>query len=245
MGVCKDDGLLEGINQVDGGVSASRQRHRSRPVQKGVGDGDDTKADGTLRGGIHSLQAGTDQLCNGGDAKGTRDIPGYFGGLADGTSTSAWGNQILKAHSFVLGWTHIFSPTIVNEFRFGCVRNFSYAQQQPFTLPQTANQFVPGIPPSPQIGGGVPLTTFSNFAFLGSADFLPKKQIPQLLQYNDTVSITHGKQTLKVWRQRLLGQCATSSRMKAVHAATSPSPASSRRIPPTPTACSAIRRARS
>ena len=26
----------------------------------------------------------------------TRDIPGYFGGLADGTSTSAWGNQILK-----------------------------------------------------------------------------------------------------------------------------------------------------
>ena len=27
----------------------------------------------------------------------TRDIPGYLGGIADGTSTSAWGNQILKA----------------------------------------------------------------------------------------------------------------------------------------------------
>ncbi|MDQ1451839.1 MAG: hypothetical protein QOJ42_1932 [Acidobacteriaceae bacterium] len=128
----------------------------------------------------------------------TRQIPGYFGGLADGTSTSAWGNQILKAHSFVLGWTHLFSPTVVNDFRFGFLRNFSFAEQQPFSLPQTANQFVPGIPPSPQIGGGVPLTTFSNFSFLGSADFLPKKQIPQLLQYNDTVSITHGKQTLKV-----------------------------------------------
>ncbi|HTF65134.1 MAG TPA: carboxypeptidase regulatory-like domain-containing protein, partial [Edaphobacter sp.] len=89
----------------------------------------------------------------------TRDIPGYFGGLADGTSTSAWGNQILKAHSFVLGWTHLFSPTVVNDFRFGFLRNYSFAVQQPFSLPQTANQFVPGIPPSPQNGGGVPLTT--------------------------------------------------------------------------------------
>ncbi len=41
----------------------------------------------------------------------TRDIPGYFGGFADGTSTSAWGNQILKAHSVVLGWTHIINRT--------------------------------------------------------------------------------------------------------------------------------------
>ncbi len=129
----------------------------------------------------------------------TRSIPGYFGGLADGTSTSAWGDQQLKAHSFVLGWTHLFSPTIVNDFRFGFLRNYSAAQQQPFSLPQTAGDFVPGIPPNPQIGGGVPLTTFSGSvsAFLGSPDFLPKKQIPQLLQYNDTLSITRGKQTMK------------------------------------------------
>ena len=104
----------------------------------------------------------------------------------------------MKAHSFVLGWTHLFSPTVVNDFRFGFLRNYSFAQQQPFALPQTANQFVPGIPPSSQIGGGVPLTTFSNFSFLGSPDFLPKKQIPQLLQYNDTISITHDTQTFKV-----------------------------------------------
>ena len=130
----------------------------------------------------------------------TRDIPGYFGGLADGTSTSAWGNQIIKSHSFVLGWTHIVSPRIVNEFRFGFLRNYSFAEQQPFSLPQTAGDFVPGIPSSPAIGGGVPLTTFNGSvsAFLGSADFLPKKQIPELFQYNDTVSFSYGKQTLKV-----------------------------------------------
>ena len=128
----------------------------------------------------------------------TRDIPGYFGGLADGTSTSAWGNQVIKSHSFVLGWTHLFSPTVVNEFRFGFLRNYSAAVQQPFNLPQTASDFVPGIPVNPATGGGVPLTVFSNFAFLGSADFLPKKQVPQLFQYNDTVSISRGRQTLKL-----------------------------------------------
>lgn len=126
-----------------------------------------------------------------------RDIPGYLGGLADGTSTSAWGNQILKAHSAVLGWTHILSQSMVNEFRFGWVRDYSYAQQQPFTLGQMAGSFVPGIPNNPAIGGGVPLTSFSNYAFEGSPDFLPKKQIPMQYQYNDTLSLVRGKQTLK------------------------------------------------
>lgn len=127
----------------------------------------------------------------------SRSIPGYLGGLADGTSTSAWGNQILKAHSAVLGWTHILNQNMVNEFRFGWVRDFSYAQQQPFGLSQLAGSFVPGIPNNPAIGGGVPLTQFSNFAFEGSPDFLPKRQIPMQYQYNDTFSIVWGKQTLK------------------------------------------------
>lgn len=127
-----------------------------------------------------------------------RDIPGYLGGLADGTSTSAWGNQILKAHSLVLGWTHVINQSMVNEFRFGWVRDYSYAQQQPFGLGQLAGSFVPGIPNNPAIGGGVPLTSFSNYAFEGSADFLPKKQVPMQYQYNDTLSMVHGKQTFKV-----------------------------------------------
>ncbi|HEV2276427.1 MAG TPA: carboxypeptidase regulatory-like domain-containing protein [Acidobacteriaceae bacterium] len=126
-----------------------------------------------------------------------RAIPGYLGGLADGTSTSAWGNQTLLAHSAVLGWTHIVNQSIVNEFRFGWVRNYSYAAQQPFSLPQRAGDFVPGIPDNPAIGGGVPLTSFSNFAFEGSPDFLPKQQAPMQYQYNDTLSMIRGRHTLK------------------------------------------------
>jgi hypothetical protein len=127
----------------------------------------------------------------------TRDIPGYLGGLADGTSTSAWGNQILKNHSLVLGWTHILNPRMVNDLRLAWVRDFSYAQQQPFSLNQSAGDFVPGIPNNPAIGGGVPLTTFNNHGFLGSPDFLPKRQIPMFYQYNDTLSWAKGSHNLK------------------------------------------------
>ena len=126
-----------------------------------------------------------------------RDIPGYLGGLADGTSTSAWGNQILRSYSDVIGWTHILSQSMVNEFRFGWVRDYSYAQQQPFTLSQTAGSFVPGIPDNPALGGGIPLTEFSNYAFEGSPDFLPKQQVPMQYQYNDTLSMVRGRQTWK------------------------------------------------
>jgi carboxypeptidase family protein/TonB-dependent receptor-like protein len=125
-----------------------------------------------------------------------RFIPGYLGGIADGTSTSAWGRQFLKAYSFVLGYTHIFTPTLVNDFRFGFIRNYSYAEQDPFGR-NAADEFVPGIPNNPAIAGGVPLTTFSNFGFIGSPDFLPKRQIPQQYQYSDTISWTHGAHSFK------------------------------------------------
>jgi hypothetical protein len=96
----------------------------------------------------------------------------------------------------VLGFTHIFTPTLVNDFHFGWIRNYSYAEQDPFGQ-NAADQFVPGIPNNPAIAGGVPLTSFSNFGFIGSPDFLPKRQIPQQYQYSDTISWTHGAHSFK------------------------------------------------
>jgi hypothetical protein len=126
-----------------------------------------------------------------------RDIPGYFGGLADGTSTSAWGNETMKGASVVLGWTRVLNSHMVNDFRFGWVRDYSHAVQQPFSLTQIAGQFIPGVPANPSIGGGLPQINFTNKTFIGSPDFLPKQQVPMLYQYNDTFSWTLGRQTLK------------------------------------------------
>jgi hypothetical protein len=126
-----------------------------------------------------------------------RFLPGNFGGIADGTSTSALGRQQLTGNSLALGWTHIFTAHLLNDFHFGFIRNFSYAQQDPFGL-NAANQFVPGIPNNPAIAGGVPLTQFANFGFLGSPDFLPKRQIPQQFEWFDTVSWSLHKHSLKM-----------------------------------------------
>lgn len=125
-----------------------------------------------------------------------RDIPGYFGGIADGTSTSAWGNSTLKSYSSVIGWTHVFGPILTNDLRIGFVRNFAYDQQQPFGL-NAASEYVPGVPNNPTVAGGVSQTSFTNYTFIGSPDYLPKQQVPQQFQYTDTVAWSRGAHSLK------------------------------------------------
>jgi hypothetical protein len=127
----------------------------------------------------------------------TRDIPGTFGGIADGSNTSAWGNSTLKGQSVSLGWTHIFNAALVNDVRIGFVHNNANDAQQPFGL-NHASDYVPGIPQNPAVDGGLPAITFSNYTFIGSPDFLPKQQNPQQWQYVDTVSLTKGAHALKM-----------------------------------------------
>jgi outer membrane receptor protein involved in Fe transport len=126
-----------------------------------------------------------------------RFIPGFFGGIADGTPTSAWGRQMLLSHSGVLGFTHIFTPSLTNEFRFGYERNYSYAQQDPFGKNQV-DEYVPGVPENPAVAGGISQTYFdTEGAFIGSPDFLPKFQAPQQFQLIDNVSLLKGSHSFK------------------------------------------------
>ncbi|GCD19940.1 hypothetical protein CTKZ_15020 [Cellulomonas algicola] len=57
--------VVHGLAAVDAGVSQLISGVITK-VRAGVGDADDTRADNTLRGGVHSLQAGMDQLSAGG-----------------------------------------------------------------------------------------------------------------------------------------------------------------------------------
>ena len=123
-----------------------------------------------------------------------RDVGGDFGGLADGSSTSSWGNSTLKAWAVALGWTRVVSPTLTNDFRFGFVRNFSQDRQQPFGM-TTSETNIPGVPVNPATAGGIGITEYNadDSATIGSPAYLPKQQVPQQFQYTDTVSWTKGK----------------------------------------------------
>ena len=96
-------------------------------------------------------------------------MPGNFGGIADGSSTSAWGNSTLNSYSGAIGWTRILSPAIVNDLRLGFTRNTAVDVQLPFNSPPPST-YIPGIPDNPSTGGGLPAIIYANHVFLGSPD---------------------------------------------------------------------------
>ncbi|HVR71026.1 MAG TPA: TonB-dependent receptor, partial [Vicinamibacteria bacterium] len=133
----------------------------------------------------------------------SRSLPGAFGGVIDGTGTSAFGDQDMTSHGLVLGWTRIFSPTVVNEFRFSWARTRSDAVQQPFgQLPPPAAR-VPGVPDDPRVNGGIAGIIIDGYfgggglGRIGSPDFLPKFQRTDQFEYLNTLSWLKGNHQLK------------------------------------------------
>jgi Carboxypeptidase regulatory-like domain/TonB dependent receptor-like, beta-barrel len=129
--------------------------------------------------------------------KRNRFVPGFFGGIPDGTDTSAWGNSDIKSHSMTIGWNRIITPTMVNQFRFGYSRSTADTVQDPFGQ-GSSSDFVPGVPDNDDVQGGLPAILISGFSpRLGSPDFLPKFQHSEQFQYTDTFSWTHGVHTFR------------------------------------------------
>jgi len=132
-----------------------------------------------------------------------RDIPGAFGGVVDGTGTSAFGNQKIKTNALVGGWTRVLSTRMVNEARFSWSQSRSDAVQQPFGLTPPANAQIPGSITDPIVAGGLPgisVTGYfggSGLGRLGSPDFLPKFQHTDQFEYIDTLSWLHGSHAFK------------------------------------------------
>ncbi|HSD30198.1 MAG TPA: TonB-dependent receptor, partial [Vicinamibacteria bacterium] len=132
-----------------------------------------------------------------------RSIPGVFGGIIDGTSTSAFGDQTITSNGLVLGWTRIFGPSVVNEFRFSWSGVDSDAVQQPFgQLPPEEAQ-VPGVPNDPLIAGGVIGVSIDGYfsgpglGRMGSPDFLPKFQHTSQWEFLNTLSWLQGDHQFK------------------------------------------------
>lgn len=101
-GICdpKRPGLLEGLGTLDTGVT-QLVNGVVGTVQGGVGGDKDTSADGTLRGGVHSLHGGIDQIGAGGVVllDGLGQLSAGANTLKDGTSQLAAGTNELKAGS--------------------------------------------------------------------------------------------------------------------------------------------------
>jgi hypothetical protein len=139
-----------------------------------------------------------------------RYLPGIFGGIVDGTGSSANGRLFMKGQSAAIGWTRTISSRMINEFRLGWGRNNSVATQDPFGLNTLAQLGFKGVQDSPTYSGGIPGIVISarggttqpggqsGFDRLGSPDFLPKSQRTNQFQWTDTVSLTTGVHSMKL-----------------------------------------------
>jgi hypothetical protein len=127
--------------------------------------------------------------------KRNRFVPGFFGGLADGTDTSAWGLTTVLTHSITAGLNTVLTSSIANQFRFGY--NFAKATsaQEPFA-DGNSSSYVKGLPDVQQ--GGLPAIVISGYSpRLGSPDFLPKFQKSKQFQFTDTISWLYKSHTLR------------------------------------------------
>ena len=125
-------------------------------------------------------------------------IPGIFGGVADGGGFQD-GNQTANAQQSALGYTHTFSPNLINVARAGLnylhtTRNIPAANDLS-GLP--AKYGILGIPQAHE-NGGLPAFGFNGaLQTLGGNAFLPSDEVTSTFQLTDDLTKIYGKHTFK------------------------------------------------
>jgi hypothetical protein len=132
--------------------------------------------------------------------------PGPFPGVADGGDSLVNSNLDDRSQNAVLGETHLFGPTLVNEFRIGLNREHALWLQPYGDVMGIPAQFgIEGIPQTAQ-NGGLPRLNVGSLSHFGSWGFLPSDKYGTTPQITDDLTFTHGSHTIKtgIMAQRIL-----------------------------------------
>lgn len=121
--------------------------------------------------------------------------PGPFPAPIIGSSDFQTAAQSTLGNGAALGETHIFSPSIVNEFRAGY--NRIHDVLSPFVTDSVNDQFGLGGIPSQTGVTGLPEIEILGYADLGESTFLPNAKISEVFTIQDHVSWTLGSHILK------------------------------------------------
>ncbi|GGA70223.1 hypothetical protein GCM10011507_22220 [Edaphobacter acidisoli] len=123
--------------------------------------------------------------------------PSPLGPVLDGGSFSADGNIRVEGRNFTWSETHIFSPKVVNEIRFGYNWIHASFQQQNSNTSLAAQYGMNNIPFSPG-NGGLPGLTISGLTTAGTPAFYPSQEYENVAQLLDNVTFSLGNNSLKV-----------------------------------------------
>jgi len=119
-------------------------------------------------------------------------------GLFSGTILSGDVDNTANAQGVVIGWTRVFSPTMVNDARFGWTRlNWITA---PVNGNENINQNVGigGVPLQGGLAGGLATITFNNSSLSGFGGSYSEQDLNGTYQGEDTFTWTPGRHTLKL-----------------------------------------------
>ncbi|MBV8774257.1 MAG: TonB-dependent receptor, partial [Deltaproteobacteria bacterium] len=125
-----------------------------------------------------------------------RYLPSIFGTL--GSQDFTTGDEKNDSKNFVLSETHLFTPTLTNEFRFGY--NWLHIQRTQFnpTVDQSAALGLGGVPfGNIPDNGGTPAFNVSGVSAFGSSTYQPSVEYANTYQILDNLTKVLGNQTLK------------------------------------------------
>ncbi len=118
--------------------------------------------------------------------------------LRDSTHDVPSGNGTNPSHprQVAVGYTHIFSNTVLNEFHYGWIRDLSGYQQPDASVPLAQSLGIQNANTSPLLGG-LPIIGgwYGNLSYLGDGG--PYLIIEPTNQFADAVSWTKGKNSFK------------------------------------------------
>jgi len=122
--------------------------------------------------------------------------PPFLPGALDGAYY--WNGDVLNPHQSVNGsYTHVFTPTLTNEFRLGYGKqDRSIQAPEANTLGIPAQYGIQGVPQFPG-NGGLPAISIGNLPTLGPSGYTPTIIHAHNLQIIDNVTKIYGKHLLK------------------------------------------------
>jgi len=120
--------------------------------------------------------------------------------LCSARSVPGWGcNEMSRTQQANTGWTHIFSPSLVNEARVGYIRFGFYRLQQDDTVDVVNALHIGGLPDAgvTPFNNGAPQIALTGYVTIGGATNLPQGRHDNNYNYIENMTWTKGSHTMK------------------------------------------------
>ena len=123
-------------------------------------------------------------------------VPPYLPGIAEGQNYGD-GPEQGPRYAIVLGYTHVFTPTLTNELHAGFLHSIERLSGVYGNTPGIPAEYgIPGVPQTPG-NGGLPLIAINSLTGMGTAGWMPTLSTVRTLEIMDNVTKIYGSHTFK------------------------------------------------